>query len=202
MDSKSSAPLRWLSVVLCGLLWPVICVPALSAQESVITVDPATTQIQFTLGATMHTVHGNFKLKSGQIHLDSSTGHVSGAVVIDATSANTDNASRDKNMHSQVLESTKFPEIVFAPTQVKGAVPTEGASQVEVSGVIRIHGADHPVTLTFSVQPGAAGSLKVSAKFPVPYKAWGLKDPSTFLLHVSDAVNVEVRATARIAPAR
>lgn len=201
MNIKSNSSQKWLSVVFFGLLCPVICPPALSAQESVITVDPATTQIQFTLGATMHTVHGNFKLKSGQLHLDSATGHVSGSVVVDATSANTDNASRDKNMHKQVLESAKFPEIVFTPTHVKGAIPKEGSSQVEVSGVIRIHGAEHPVTLTFSVQPGAAGSLQASARFPVPYKSWGLKDPSTFLLHVSDTVNVEVRATARIAPA-
>ena len=70
----------------------------------------------------MHTVHGTFKLKSGQIRWDTATGHASGAIVIDATSGNTDNTSRDKNMHTQVLESAKFPEIVFTPTQIKGAI--------------------------------------------------------------------------------
>ncbi len=173
--------------------------PALHAQASVITLDPTTTKIEFTLAATLHTVHGTFKLKSGQIRWDPATGHVSGAVAIDATSGNTDNISRDKNMHAQVLESAKFPEITFTPTQIKGSIPKEGASQVEVSGVIGLHGQNHDVTLTFSLLPAADGSLQASTKFDVPYAKWGLKNPSTFLLHVSDTVNVEVHATARIA---
>ncbi len=173
----------------------------LRAQQLVVTVDPAATQIEFTLGATMHTVHGTLKLKSGQIRWDTATGHASGAVVIDATSGNTDNTSRDKNMHAQVLESAKFPEIVFTPSQIKGSIPKEGSSQIEVSGTIRLHGQDDPITLTFAVLPGAGGALQASTQFAVPYVKWGLKNPSTFLLHVSDTVNVEIHSTAHIAPA-
>jgi polyisoprenoid-binding protein YceI len=173
----------------------------LRAQQLVVTVDHAATKIDFTLGATMHTVHGTFKLKSGEIRWDSATGHATGSIVIDATSGNTDNTSRDQNMHTQVLESAKFPEIVFTPTQIKGAIPKEGASQIEVSGVIRLHGQDDPITLTFAVLPGAGGTLQASTQFAVPYVKWGLKNPSTFLLHVSDTVNVEIHATARISTA-
>jgi polyisoprenoid-binding protein YceI len=194
--SAFSAPLR------CAVLIAVAaCVPsALRAQESVITLDPATTQIDFTLAATLHTVHGTFKLKSGEIRWDPATGHVSGALVIDATTGNTDNTSRDKNMHTEILESAKFPEITFTPTQIKGAIPKEGTSQVDVSGVIRLHGQDHDATLTFTVQPGAGGSLQASTQLAVPYIKWGLKNPSTFLLHVGDTVNVDIHSTARIAP--
>ena len=155
----------------------------------------------FTLAATLHTVHGTFALKSGQIHWDPATGRVSGAVVIDATSGNTGNTSRDKNMHTDILESAKFPEITFAPTQIKGAIPKEGPAQIEVSGVIRLHGQDHDVTLTFSVHPDAGGALQASTQLAVPYVKWGLKNPSTFLLHLSDTVNVDIHATVRIAPA-
>lgn len=182
----------------------VICVcvlfPTVHAQTSLITLDPSTTKIEFTLAATLHTVHGTFKLKGGQIHWDPVTGQVSGAVAIDATSGNTDNTSRDRNMHTQVLESAKFPEITFTPTQIKGSIPKEGTSQMEVSGVIGLHGQNHDVTLTFSLLPAADGSLQASAKFDVPYAKWGLKNPSTFLLHVGDTVNVEIHAAARIAP--
>jgi polyisoprenoid-binding protein YceI len=164
-------------------------------------LDPAPTKIDFTLAATLHTVHGTFALKSGQIHWDPATGRVSGAVVIDATSGNTGNTSRDKNMHTDILESAKFPEITFAPTQIKGAIPKEGPAQIEVSGVIRLHGQDHDVTLTFSVHPDAGGALQASTQLAVPYVKWGLKNPSTFLLHVSDTVNVDIHATVRIAPA-
>jgi polyisoprenoid-binding protein YceI len=193
--------LRWICSSLLAAAFFVACAPALRAQESVITLDPAATKIEFTLAATLHTVHGTFKLKSGQIHWDPSMGHVSGAVVIDATSGDTDNPSRDKNMHAQVLDSAKFPEITFTPAQVKGAIPKEGASQIEVSGVIGLHGRDHDATLTFTVQPGVGGSMQASTHFAVPYVKWGLKNPSTFFLHVSDTLNVDIHVTARIAPA-
>ena len=179
----------------------VASAPILLAQELVITLDPAATKIEFTLPATLHTVHGSFKVKSGEIRWDPATGHVSGAVVIDATSGNTDNASRDKNMHTDVLESAKFPEITFTPTQIKGALPKAAAAQIYVSGKIRLHGQDHDATLTLSVQQGADGSLQASTQLSVPYVKWGLKNPSTFLLHVADTVDVDIHATGRIAPA-
>jgi polyisoprenoid-binding protein YceI len=192
------------AAILAVALSVVILAPALRAQEAVITLDQAATQIDFTLPATLHTVHGTFKLKSGQIHWDLATGRASGAVVIDATSGNTDNTSRDKNMHTDVLESAKFPEITFTPTQIKGAIPKEGTAQIEAAGVIRLHGQDHDATLTLSVQPGSAGTLQATAQLVVPYVKWGLKNPSTFLLHVPDTVSVDIHATAHVAatPAR
>lgn len=147
----------------------------------------------------MHTVHGTFKLKSGEMRFDPSTGKASGAVVLDATTAETGNASRDGKMHREILESAKFPEIVFTPTQVKGSIAPQGISEVDVTGVIRLHGQDHDITLMISVEPAANGELQASTKFAVPYIKWGLKNPSNFFLHVSDTVDVEVHATARLA---
>lgn len=163
-----------------------------------VTLDPAATQINFTLAATLHTVHGTFKLKSGQIQWDAATGHAAGTIEIDATSGNTDNASRDKNMQNQVLESAKFPEITFTPSEIKGAFNKEGSSQLEVAGVIRIHGQDHDQTLKLAVEQAAGGRVKTSTQFLIPYVKWGIKDPSTFLLHVADTVNVEIQATANL----
>lgn len=163
-----------------------------------VTLDPAATEIAFTLAATMHTVHGTFKLKSGHILFDPKTGNASGAVIADATSANTDNISRDKKMHAEILESAKFPEIVFTPTEEKGAISPQGTSRVEVSGVFRLHGQDHPMTLTISVRSSAGGQLQASAKFTVPYAEWGLKNPSTFILRVSNTVDVDVQAAGQI----
>ena len=37
------------------------------AQEIVVQLDPAQTKIEFTLGSTLHTVEGTFKLKRGTI---------------------------------------------------------------------------------------------------------------------------------------
>lgn len=170
------------------------------AQQRSVTLDPAATQINFTLAATLHTVHGTFKLKSGQLQWDTATGHATGSIVIDATSGNTDNTSRDKNMHTQVLESAKFPEITFTPSQITGKLNKEGTSQLAAAGVIRVHGQDHDTTLNLAVQPAANGTLQATAQFPIPYVKWGIKDPSTFLLHVGDTVNVEIQAMAKITP--
>jgi polyisoprenoid-binding protein YceI len=159
-----------------------MCAVALTAgaQQTRVTLDPATTQIHFTLGATLQ------------------TGRATGSIVIDATSGNTDNPSRDKNMHNQVLESAKFPEITFTPSQIKGAFNKEGSSQLEAVGVIRIHGQDHDQTLKLAVEQAAAGTVQATTQFLIPYVKWGIKDPSTFLLHVADTVDVDIQATASI----
>jgi len=195
--SAFSASLRCTVFVAVALLLS----PVVRAQESVVTLDPAATKIDFTLGATMHTVHGSFKLKSGEIRFDLATGKAGGSVVVDATTAYTSNSGRDSKMHKEILESAKFPEIVFTPTGVKGSMAPQGTSEVDVTGVMRLHGADHEITVAISVEPAADGRLHASLKFAVPYIKWGLKNPSNFFLHVSDTVNVEIDAAARLAPA-
>jgi polyisoprenoid-binding protein YceI len=171
---------------------------AASAQQLSATLDPAATQIKFMLDATLHTVHGTFKLKSGQLQWDPASGKASGSIVIDATSGNTDNTSRDKNMHNQVLESAKFPEIIFTPSQITGKLNKEGTSQLMAAGTVRVHGQDHDATLSLSTQPAASGTLQVNTQIQIPFVKWGMKDPSTFLLHVGDTVNVEIQAIAKV----
>jgi len=43
----------------------------------------------------------------------------------------------------------------------------------------------------------AGGAYQAVAKFTVPYVKWGLKNPSTLLLRVSDKVEITVKTTAR-----
>jgi polyisoprenoid-binding protein YceI len=174
--------------------------PRLRAQETVVTLDPAQTQIEYTLGATLHSVHGTFKLKSGVVHFDPATGKASGAIVVDATSGNSGNDGRDSNMHRQVLESQKYPEIVFTPVQVKGTLNAQGPSQLEVSGTFRLHGQDHTFTLPLSVEL-AGSQATASTHFSVPYHNWGLKNPSTFILRVKDTVDLDIHTTGHLAPA-
>ena len=191
-----------LSLSTCALLLGLALVPPASfAQETVVTFDPAHTQISMTLDATLHTVHGTFKLKSGLIQFDPQSGKCHGAIVIDATSGNTDNDSRDKKMHQEVLESAKFPEITFLPDQVKGAIPASGSSQMPLSGTIRIHGQDHPLSFVADVDSPSGNQIHVKAKFSIPYQKWGMKNPSNFFLHVGDTVEIEIDAVAQLSQA-
>src|ERR1017187_7351216 len=85
----------------------------LAAQQTELKLDPAKTRIDWTLGATMHEVEGTFRLKSGDIVFNPKTGEASGQLIVDATSGDSGNKKRDVDMNRNVLESAKYPEIVF-----------------------------------------------------------------------------------------
>jgi len=171
--------------------------PILSAQQIVVVLDPAQTAIQFTLGATLHTVHGTFKLKSGELRFDPATGAAGGSIVIDVTTGDTGNPSRDSKMHREVLESEKYPEAIFTPRKVNGSVAIPGNSQVRVQGSFRIHGTDHDLTLTVPLVVKDR-TLNATTQFAIPYVQWGMKDPGTFVLHVSDKVQMDISAAGRV----
>jgi polyisoprenoid-binding protein YceI len=169
----------------------------LLAQEMTVELDPARTRIEFTVTATAHTVHGTFALKNGTIHFNSSTGPASGLVIIDATSGDSGNKGRDHKMHQEVLESQRYPEITFTPTRMSGRVAPRGTSSVQVDGIFKLHGADHPITLTLPVQ-AQGKNLSVRTHIVIPYVAWGLKNPSTFILHVGENVDIDINAVGRL----
>src|SRR5271166_712646 len=113
-----------------------------AAQQMQVTHDPAQSKIEWTLGATMHSVHGTFKLKSGAVKFNPRSGEASGEIVVDATSGESGNHDRDADMHNKVLESARYPEITFVPRHVAGSLAEQGKSNLQVQGVFRIHGAD------------------------------------------------------------
>lgn len=189
MSSRSSRLLKCLAVV-CVLLLAGSAA-SLEAEELTLQLDPAGSSIHFSLSASLHTVHGTFQVKSGSMHFDPVNGTASGIITADATSADTGNKSRDHKMHTQVLESEKYPEITFTVTKVSGSLVLQGNSTVQLEGVFRLHGDDHPMVLTVPVQISGS-SVVANTRFVVPYVAWGMKNPSTFLLHVSDKVPVDV----------
>lgn len=157
------------------------------------------TKITWTLGDVLHTVHGTFQLKCGDMHFDTDTGKASGAVVVEAASGESGNGSRDSRMHKNVLESAKYPEISFAPDQMEGSVNLSGKSSLKLHGTMKIHGAPHEITAPAEVTV-KNGQVNADLKFDLPYVAWGLKDPSTFLLKVSKTVEIEMQAVGRISP--
>jgi polyisoprenoid-binding protein YceI len=180
------------------LLGMVFLIAGAYAQEVTFELDPAQSRVQFTLGATFHDVHGSFQLKGGTIHFNPASGEASGSLIVDATSGQTGNERRDRRMHRQILEDQKYPEIVFSPQHVSGTLAPQGTSQMELQGVLSLHGEQHPMTFTVPVQVNQArGSAEVH--FIVPYEKWGMKNPSTFVLRVSDKVTIDVHAVGRLA---
>ena len=170
------------------------------AQQRTFVADSGQSTVEFTLGDVLHTVHGTFKLKSGTLSFDDQTGTASGQLVVDANSGDSGSKARDGKMKKEILETQKYPDIVFTPQHVKGAISADGKSQVELDGVMTLHGQSHPMTLTVPLQVNGAGA-SADVHFIVPYVEWGLKNPSTFILRVNDKVDILVHVVGRISTA-
>ncbi len=165
-----------------------------AAQDSTFHLDPQRTTINFTLGDVLHTVRGTFHLKEGTLRLAAASGKLTGEVVVDARSGESGNGMRDRKMHKEVLESDRYPEITFRPDRVDGEVTTQGKSSVRVHGIFTIHGSDHELTVPAEVQM-APGYWTATLHFAVPYAQWGMKNPSTMFLRVSESVDIDLTAS-------
>jgi len=162
-----------------------------AAHEVALTLDPAQTKVHFNVDSTLHMVHGTLALKSGALKFDPQTGSSSGLIVVDDVSCDTGNSSRDQRLHKEILETWKFAEATFRPSQIDGQVSLTAPSDFKLKGIITLHGTDHE--LVADVHSEFSGDhWKGTAKFEVPYTKWGIKDPSNFLLHVKPVVNVEL----------
>ena len=172
--------------------------PAVRAEEQLLSLDPATTAVHFTVTATGHDVEGTFHVTSGAVRFDSATGVASGEIRVDALSAETGNGSRDKTLRGDVLEAARFPLFIFTAERIVGALPASGEGQVQLSGLVSLHGASHPLTLPAKVQV-EGDRLKLSAEFAVPYVEWGLHNPSILFLKVADVVQVHIEGEGTLA---
>lgn len=172
-------------------------VPVL-AQQMELQLDPAQTRVEFTLGATLHTVHGTFKMKHGTVLIDAGSGKVTGELVIDATSGESGNGDRDERMHKNILESGKYRDITLTLDRFDGKLNLQGDSDLKLRGQFTIHGGQHELTLPVKVHINGQ-QLEADTQFPVPYQKWGMKNLSTFILRVDDTVQIHIHAVGRIA---
>lgn len=170
---------------------------AAAAQSLAFTLDPQHTTVNFTLGDVLHTVHGTFRLKQGSLRLDAASGKVTGEIDVDAKSGESGSGMRDRKMHREVLESDRYPEIVFHPDHVEGAVAAQGKSTVRVHGTFNIHGADHELTVPADVEV-SSDHWTATLHFAVPYAQWGMKNPSTMFLRVSESVDIDLAISGTI----
>ncbi|MHB8381637.1 MAG: YceI family protein [Candidatus Binataceae bacterium] len=165
--------------------------------KGTLTLDPAHTRISFTLGGSLHSTEGTFQLKSGTLTADPATGEASGQIVIDANSASTDESMRDAKMKDSVLETQRYPEIIFVPQKIAGHESSNGNFAAQLSGVLRLHGSAHEITLDVSGRV-AGDSLTATTHLIVPYVAWGLTDPSIMFLRVDKVVDVTIVASGHV----
>lgn len=153
--------------------------------------------MNFTLGDVLHTVRGTFSLKRGNLHLDPASGKLTGEVVVDARSGQSGTGMRDRKMHREVLESDRYPEISFRPDHFEGSLATQGQSPIRVHGYFNIHGADHELTVPAEVNM-SPNHWSATLHFVVPYANWGMKNPSTLFLKVSESVDIDLNVSGAV----
>ena len=170
---------------------PQHAAPQPPASEILLGIDPAKSNVHWTLESTVHTVHGSFAIKKGTLQLDTSTGKARGEIIVDAASGNSGNDSRDKKMHKEVLESGRYAEVIFRPDRVEGKIPPQGPFTVNVHGLLVLHGSEHELSVPAKAEL-AGDHWTGSAKFNVPFIDWGLKNPGNFFLKVNHAVEIEL----------
>ncbi len=100
-------------------------------------------------------------------------------------------------MHKDILESQEYSEIAFTPAEIQGHLIPQGESQLELKGVLKLHGTEHEISIPVSVHVDGT-LLAASAHLVIPYVKWGLKNPSTFILRVSDKVDIDIRASGHL----
>jgi polyisoprenoid-binding protein YceI len=182
---------------LAALIFLRLAVASAASPEDVLVLDPASTQIHFTLVGNLHTVHGNFALRRGTIRFDPETGLAKGEIVIDPASGNSGDKLRDDKMKNDILAVSEFPEISFLPSAVRAHREANGDLRGTIEGVIGLHGESHPQELTYSGNLNG-DAVAVTSRFTIPYVQWGLSNPSFLLFRVGDTVEIEIDAVGRV----
>jgi polyisoprenoid-binding protein YceI len=172
----------------------------LQAQNPVqdkLSLDTTRSEVHFTLTDTLHTVKGTFHIQQGDITFDPASGHASGSILVDALSGKSGNPVRDHRMAKDELKAPDFKTVAFAPTRFTGTFNPTGDSTLQVHGLFTLLGTPHEIDVPMQVQVNG-DQIHAVGSFTVPYVQWGLKDPSTFMIHVEKEVHVDVDLTGTL----
>lgn len=178
------------------LLGGLCLAPATYAQQK-LSLDPSHSEVHFTLGDVLHTVHGTFAIQRGEIDFSSTTGKASGTIIVDATSGQSGNSTRDRRMTNDQLKATTYSTVSFSPTSFTGTLNPSGDSSLTVHGLFTILGTPHEIDVPMKVHM-EGDQLHASGSFSVPYVKWGLKDPSTLMLRVNKEVQIDLSLTGTL----
>jgi polyisoprenoid-binding protein YceI len=181
------------------LLLAAVLSPAILHAQNKLSLDPTRSEIHFTLTDTLHVVHGTFHLQQGDVTFDPATAKASGSIVVDALSGKSGNSVRDRRMTNDELKAPDFKTITFAPTRFTGTLNTTGDSTLQVHGVFTLIGTPHEIDVPMQVQVSGE-KIHAMGSFAIPFVQWGLKDPSTFMIHVEKEVHVNLDLSGTLHP--
>jgi polyisoprenoid-binding protein YceI len=147
------------------------------SEDDVLRLDPQHTNISFVVLGNLHETHGRFTLRSGTIGINPHNGNAAGAIVIDAASENSGEELRDAIMKNAILETGRYPEIVFIPQRVEGVRASGGAFYGRIIGLMQMHGSVYTIGTEFHGHLDG-NELTAECNFLIPYGQWGVESPN------------------------
>jgi polyisoprenoid-binding protein YceI len=168
-------------------------------------IEPTGSVLTWELPATLHTVHGKAPEIAGSI--DAAPGSAGGwrvgaRIVVKAAAMVTGNDKRDRTMREKVLETDRFPDIVFEAREVTADLsrfqPGENLT-VEVVGDLTVHGKPAAVRVPVEVHV-FPDHVVLQGSFPLSWKQYGVYDPSFGIVTVKDPLRVAFRLRAVESP--
>ncbi len=150
-----------------GALAAILLAAPLAAAPVPFKIDPAHSQVSFTIRHFFSRVPGRFNEYSGTLQLDEKDlARSSVEATIQAASIFTNNERRDKDLKSSNFFSVdSFPTLTFKSTKV---TPGEGG-KLTIDGNLTIHGVTKPVTLQGSFL--GAGQMNLEGGYSAGYRA-------------------------------
>ena len=163
--------------------------------------DAARSVLRWDLPATLHTVRGVAPRFEGFVQANprpDGSFDVRARIVVDAAAMITGNPKRDHNMREKVLETDRYPEIVFELRGFTGPISRMRAGEnftAQIDGMLTVHGRSQPILLPVDVHVLEDHAI-VTGSFPVHWKKYGLADPSFGLVKVKEPLQVVFRLRA------
>jgi polyisoprenoid-binding protein YceI len=161
----------------------------------------AGSMLRWELPATLHTVQGRVPTIHGTVDVEPAgegKWTIRGRIAVAADAMVTGNDRRDRTMREKVLETAKFPEIVFETTRVVvdlGKLQPGQNFSAQVTGELTAHGKAVPVLLPVDVYVFADHVL-LAGSFPLHWKQYGMNDPSFGVVKVKEPMTVSFRLRA------
>jgi polyisoprenoid-binding protein YceI len=189
---------------------PATSAPATSAPvaaAAVFQIVPAESEARFKINEVLRgepkLVIGVTSGVTGQLTVDPANPAATqvGEITVDASSLATDENMRNRAIRSFILDTGRFPNVKFTPTELTGLPATAAVGQVlafKIAGDLTIRDITKPVVWDVTVTPESETRIKGLATVTIPLADFNLSIPDVpFVANVDDAVVLELDFVAQ-----
>lgn len=128
---------------------------------------------------------------TGTLEIEGTTATAT-SLEIDLTTLSSDQANRDGQVHSRILETGEFPTATFELTEPVDFGETEDLEEISVqaTGDLTAHGVTQSVTVELTARRNGA-AIEVTGTIPVTWADFDIDDPSGGPAQVEDTGEIE-----------